>query len=397
MFASSLARLEKRAAYDRRVREIDRERGYRIRIKYVLIAYAVELAIIAASILGQYLLSRKYDAGDLTALALMMITPIVYGLIELCRVPLAIAARTQPSAFIKILAILGVVLAAGVTVKSLSQLGEQMFHPRLEQVNRTKQAEKLAKADAQSFDHKVSVADAVVAQRAAELSEIEERSKSLTEQLGTVAKPQCTTLTGRNSKGGRWQQQKCTPDPKGEIIQANLKQAQADRAIAAEKVDAARAERAKFDRGAVDRRVAAAEDASRKAVMDSQLHSFAAMFFAIDPGEVTDAQVHEFLRLFVFLPAVCASLAATLLAVAAVEVVPPLEEQNVTLPADIGMYALGGLADDLVERTAKAVHEKGRDDIDASVSVVRVEPGKDHTPQVIQLPANNATPAPAAA
>jgi hypothetical protein len=394
MLRRSIASLERRAAYDRRVREIDRERGFVIRAKYIFIAYAVEIAIIIASLIGQYLLSRHYDGGNYEALALMMVTPIVYAVIELVRVPLAIAARTQRSRWIKLLAIFGVLLAAVVTVKSLSQLGEQMFHPRLEAVNRAKQEVKLSNAERDSFSQKVSDADAVVSQRMTELAEIEDRSKSLTEQLGTVAKPQCTTLSGRNAKGSRWQQQKCTPDPKGEIIQGNLKQAQADRAIAAEKVDVARAERSKFDRIATDTRVANAEKALRQAVMDSQLHSFAAMLFAIDPSEVTDAQVHEFLRLFVFIPAICASLAATILASAAVEIIPPDERETVSLPADAGIYALGGLAEHLVNEAIQGVQQTAKGDIAAGIVTAQTDQkAAVSQPHVIPLP----TPASAAA
>jgi hypothetical protein len=304
----------------------------------------------------------------MAALALMMMTPITYAVIELCRVPLAIAARTQRSIGIKALAIFGVLLAAAVTVKSLSQLGEQMFHPRLEEVVKTKQAVKLAKAEQATFDQKSADAEAVVKQRADELSEIEDRSQALTGQLATVAKPTCQKISGKNKKGASWTSMKCVDDPKGPIIQASLKQAQDDRAASSTKLDEARAARAKFDRDAVDRKVNETETKAREAVMNSQLHSFAAMLFAIDPSEVTDAQVHEFLRLFVFIPAICAALAATLLASAAVEIIPPEDAGTVTLPADVGLYALGGLAEDLVRQTIEGVQNTGKANIASGVT-----------------------------
>jgi len=58
--------------------------------------------------------------------------------------------------------------------------------------------------------------------------------------------------------------------------------------------------------------------AYRNAVNRSQLHSFTAMVYGVDPIDVTEQQVHAFLRIFVFLPALCAAFASTILALCAV-------------------------------------------------------------------------------
>lgn len=365
MSSRRIERLERRRDFERKVREFDGERGYRIRWKYVAIAYLAELAIIVTSLAGQWLLSRRYDHGDLATLALMMMAPITYAIIELCRVPLAIAARTQPSGMIKILAAVGVIMAAGVTVKSLSQLGEQMFHPRLEDVVHARSNLKIAENERDTFGAKIEHADALVAQRENDLRQVEERSKGLTAEMSGVKAPQCQTLKFANKKKGTSSQSvKCTPDPRAAIIQANLTQAGEDRAAIVGKLDAARTARAAFDPSAADRKVTETRTAYREAVMNSQLHSFAAMLFAVDPSEVTEAQVHEFLRLFVFLPAVCASLAATLLACAAVERV---RSQTVTLPSDLGLYALGGLAEHLVREATESVLHGAKSDIQTAL------------------------------
>jgi hypothetical protein len=150
--------------------------------------------------------------------------------------------------------------------------------------------------------------------------------------------------------------------------------------VAASKLDEARAARGTLDQSSVDQRVTEAETAYRAAVMNSQLHSFAAMLFATDPTEVTEAQVHEFLRLFVFIPAICAALAATLLACAAVE---RIQSQTVTLPADIGLYALGGLAEHMVRETTESVLHGAKGDIAAGIA-------KALPPKPASLPAANA-------
>lgn len=79
MFKASIDRLERRRNYERKVRAIDADRGHRVRWKSITIAYLAEIAIIIASLYGQWLLSRRYDHGDMAALALMMMAPITYA------------------------------------------------------------------------------------------------------------------------------------------------------------------------------------------------------------------------------------------------------------------------------------------------------------------------------
>ena len=62
--------------------------------------------------------AQMYGSDDATARHMMMLAPISYALIELCRVPLALSTRTQRSLVIKALAAIGVAAAMGVTVKS---------------------------------------------------------------------------------------------------------------------------------------------------------------------------------------------------------------------------------------------------------------------------------------
>ena len=72
----------------------------------------------------------------------------------------------------------------------------------------------------------------------------------------------------------------------------------------------------------------------REAVAMSQLHSFTAMVFGKDPLEVSDAEIHWFLRFFVFLPAIMISIASTLLAVTAYRRVPARKPRQGPLEID---------------------------------------------------------------
>ncbi len=91
--------------------------------------------------------------------------------------------------------------------------------------------------------------------------------------------------------------------------------------------------------------MSALELARRDAIQNSQLHSFTGMFYGIDPTEVTEGELHSFLRIFVFFPAIFASLAATALALAAVT---PLKREPPPVELDTmaaATYVLEPMAD----------------------------------------------------
>lgn len=294
------------------------EKGYRIKWGYVGIAYLVEFMVIGASLAGAWLFAGVYSDGDWHAFYFMLLAPLVYAAVELCRVPLGILARTQRSYFVRGLAILGIIFAAGVTTKSVSQLGEMMFHPRLMEAARTKTALKDAQADRATIDERIRAADERVAQYTSELDQIEKRAGDNAQQLAGLPAQRCERVFGTNSKGKRYQNLKCVADPRVAALSAGVTKASADRTVLVKDLEAARKDRAALDRGAADRKVADTEQAYRNAVNRSQLHSFTAMVYGVDPIDVTEQQVHAFLRIFVFLPALCAAFASTILALCAV-------------------------------------------------------------------------------
>lgn len=305
---------------DRWTHERHIEKGYRIKWGYVAIAYLVELMVIGASLWGAWLFASVYSDGDDHAFYFMLLAPLVYAAVELCRVPLGILARTQRSYFIRALAIVGIIFAAGVTTKSVSQLGEMMFHPRLMEASKTKTALKDAQADRSTIDNRISAADARVAQYTTELDQIEKRAADNAAQLSALPAQRCEKVFGTNSRGVRYQNLKCVTDPRTATLSAGVAKASADRGVLTKDLEEARKARAQLDRGAAERKVADAEQAYRNAVNRSQLHSFTAMVYGVDPIDVSEQQVHAFLRIFVFLPALCAAFASTILALCAVSV-----------------------------------------------------------------------------
>lgn len=331
----------------------NRARGFTVDYKYLAIAFLTELAIVFTSLYGGWLFARQYSTDDLT-FSMMLLAPIAYAGVELARVPLAFAWRTQRSKFWKVVFALMVLCAAAVTVKSLSQLGEIMFRPRLKAVTETSIALKDARNEQGTAAMTVKAADAVVEQRREELKSADERLKQANTALAGLPKDQCWTVTHRTEHGVTRSRQ-CKADGRQAPIAANLKDAQTARDHASREFDRANAERAKLGMTDVDGKVAAREVLYRKAVMDSQLHSFTGMFFGKDPTEVTEGEIHFFLRWFVFFPAIFASLAATALALASVNYIKPDRRQE-TVEVDeevLRNYVLEPLVDEVERRLAR--------------------------------------------
>ncbi|TDR90032.1 ATPase [Enterovirga rhinocerotis] len=350
-------------AAERRARDL--KRGYSISTKRLVLAFAIEGIIVATSLAGAWLFASMYAGADPVAFWMMMLAPIAYGVIEFSRVPLAVSIRTQPSRILRVVAAIGVIGAAAVTIKSISQLGEIMFRPRLTEAVRTQAALGEAKAAQATLDRRITDADAVVQQRAGQLSEAEARVKAGNSELGALPPQRCFRTTSTTRDGRRVTGTRCTTDPRTDAMTESLASAQRDRQDASKQLDAARTERAALDRSAIDRAAREAEVAYRDAVMRSQLHSFTGMVFFKDPGEVTDKEIHSFLFFFVFLPAIGASLAATLLALTAVERVR--EEDDIVLDERAGAFILEPFAAQIVreareeaERTAAAAIERAK-------------------------------------
>jgi hypothetical protein len=169
-------------------------------------------------------------------------------------------------------------------------------------------------------------------------------------------------------------------------MKTSLGSAQKDRQDASTRLDEARAERAKLDRTAIDRAQSEAAVAFRDAVMRSQLHSFTAMVFLKDPAQVTDAEIHSFLFFFVFIPALGASIASTLLALTSVEKVR--EADDVVLDPQAGSFILEPFAEEII-RQAREEAERS-----AAAAVDRARPPAPASP--VEAPATT-PPAPTAA
>ena len=363
--------------------------GYRIDYKYLGMAYGIEAAVVATSLLSAWFFAKIYGHNDFDTMAMMMLAPIAYAGIEIARVPLALALRTQPSVFWKLVFAIMVLCAVAVSVKSLSQLGEVMFRPRLIDVTRATAALKDAQSAQAAFAGKVHDADAVLTQRTGELADAEARLKAVNSELGALPADKCARVWHSNSLGRRYSSQECHADGRQKVMASNLADAETTRTAASDKLDDARKVRDALDATAVAKRVADMELARRDAVLNSQLHSFTGMFFGKDPTEVSEGELHSFLRFFVFFPAIFASLAATALALASVT---PLREAPAAIEVDEQalvdqlLYPLTRSLDEHAEKAASAAVAK-------AVVAHKVEPQAPEIPTMPATPSKGEDPA----
>jgi hypothetical protein len=338
------------------IRKRDEDRGFSVNYKRVGLAFFTELVVIGTSLYGAWLFTQIYGSDD-TAKQMMMLAPISYAIIELCRVPLALSIRTQRSLLIKALAAIGVVAAMGVTTKSMSQLGEIMFRPRLFDVVQKHKRLIDVQNDRDSLVKRIEDADAVVEQFSQELTNADNHLSEATEAVAGLPPLNCQKLwvvTGQGRKSRRSQTTRCAADPRTEALKTNLQQSTDTRDTVKRTLASARNERAMLKRDEVDHKLSEAKVAYKDAVLHSQLHSFTAMVFAKDPSQVTDAEISWFLRIFVFLPAIFVLLASTFIALTAVEKIKPKEPVFVEINENAGTYILEPFAQHIVREATQA-------------------------------------------
>jgi hypothetical protein len=328
----------------RQRREQEIERGYRINIKQVVLAFAVEFFIIALILVGQYYIAEQAARERVISILLF---PIGLAVVELARVPLAIAVRTQNSWSVKLMAAMGVIVAVTVTSFSLSTIAYQTFDPRLIEANEKNDALQNLKSQRTIVQNEIAIADTELATQRKELDGANDRIKNLQDQISKVnAIPgqNCKTIT---NPADNTTSKTCTASnlnaAQAKTLQDQLKNAVNDRDALATRVKAAEAVRAKYDLRPVDERVTKAESDYRMAVTRSQLHSYTSFVVRKSPTEVTDSEVKGLEFYLIFIPSIAAALASTLLAITAVHRIRPKAESAVTMPDEALSVLLGPL------------------------------------------------------
>ena len=269
--------------------ERDQQGGYSIIYKQVVLAFLIEIVIVITSLIGAWLMASKYGRTSTDHL-LMMLAPVAYAMVELSRVPLALATRTQRSFLMRFVALLAVLCAAGVTIKSMSMLGEIMFRPRLEAATEAKRNLDKVNHDRDSMAYGIKVADDVVAQRKSEREAAEEQVSRIAAEIGKHPGQTCSRYSGTDKNGHAYNGQKCSADPGILALKQQLESASENRAEASKKLEEANAERNALSLTHANKLSTEAEASYREALFHSQLHSFTAMAYGKDPNQVTDGE-----------------------------------------------------------------------------------------------------------
>ena len=349
-------------------RERDIERGYSINVKQVVLAFAVEFWIITLIIVGTYLLIT--DSGQLSREAIFsaLLFPAALAMVELARVPLAIAVRTQNAWHIKLLASLGVIAAITVTSFSLSQIAWKTFDNRIVEATQANDNLVEVKRTLVGFQNLVDQSQRDIAEKNQVRNAVSERLAGLEAQFTKISSASgVVTTTLRAPDGSVLLDQNGKPQTNSHLSsivnQPQLNALKDQIASTRKELEAAKAaiqqadERAKaLDRRKIDDELARADAAYRAAVNKSQLHSYTAMVTGKAVADVTDAEVKNLEKYLIIIPSIAAALASTLIAITSVRSLRPTKQQpSPSIPDEAAAYLFGPLVDALRKEAREAV------------------------------------------
>jgi hypothetical protein len=285
----------------------DRVRGYSVNVKQVVLAFVIEFTIIGLILTSQCLIA--FEQGFRVFEALLF--PIALAMVELARVPLALAVRTQPSWSVKMAAVVGVLSAVVVTSFSLSTIAYRTFDPRLTEANVSRNELLNLRAQKASLVTQQTNAQADVEQRIKDRDGINDLIKTVTVQISAQPGQTCTTVSGVNSTGMPTSRQSCRDNPalkplQTQIATLNVKLKETEAAL---KTAESKAEHTRQQITDIDDKLGRAEASDRDTINHSQLHSYTAMVFRKDPRDVTDAEVKTLEWFLIIIPSIAAAFA----------------------------------------------------------------------------------------
>jgi hypothetical protein len=353
-------------------RERDTERGYSINVKQVVLAFAVEFWIIALIIVGTYLLIAESGQLSREAIFSALLFPAALSMVELARVPLAIAVRTQNAWHIKFLASLGVIAAITVTSFSLSQIAWKTFDNRI--VEATLANDKLieAKKNLLVFQNVIDRSQSDIAQKNQVRNNVSERLAGLEAQLTKISSASGLVTTPLRGPDGKLLLDETGKTQTSSHLQSIVNPTQLNVlkgqiASTKKELEAAQADVQKAEQYAktidlkdINTEVAQAEATYRAAVNKSQLHSYTAMVTGKAVADVTDAEVKNLEKYLIIIPSIAAALASTLIAITSVRRIKPDPQSVSTLPDDAAAYLFGPLVE--------AIKTAARDTVMATIN-----------------------------
>jgi hypothetical protein len=288
--------------------------------------------------------------------------PVAMAMVELARVPLALAVRTQSSWNIKLTAALGVLFAVTVTSFSLSTIAYQTFDPRLVEVQEKNAILQDLKANKEILANEILLATQDVDQKQKNLDDANSAYKNLQAQITAIpvhSGENCTTQTDKEGASTKsCVQTSVANKAQLQTLQSQLNDAKKYRDAADAALAQAAAKRATYDPRELDNNIVRANFEFNGAVSRSQLHSYTSMIMFKAPKDVTEAEVKNLEKYLIFIPSIAAAFASTLIAITAVRrVKPPKLQPAVTIPDEAANYLFGPLVTAIKKTARDAVIE----------------------------------------
>jgi hypothetical protein len=270
-------RARRRKAAGERVKarlERDVARGYSINVKQVILAFAVEFVIIGLILTSQFVYAVQLPSASRYTIVQTLLFPIALAMVELARVPLAIAVRIQKSWNIQLAALLGVSCAVVVTSASLYQIGNFTFNPRLETVHAFRERLDLIQEHKTAFVAQKQAAQDRLDHLAKDFYVLDGRYKSLASQLTVQPSQNCNVVSTPGVEGTPGAtKQVCRDNPALKPLRAELEGVK----VKLNELEAARKE-ANSEFSKIDPRVINEEsDQAAKQYRDAVLQSPAAL------------------------------------------------------------------------------------------------------------------------
>ncbi len=341
--------------------ERDRERGYSINAKQIVLAFGVEFVIIGLILTNVYVTVAQLPDQSTFKIVQALLFPIAMAMVELARVPLAVAVRTQNSWNIKLAALLGVLCAVAVTSNSLYSIGASSFTPRLEDTHIKDAALATLKNRRLELEGQVAKLESDVSQRMVDQKNAETAVQNLNSQLNRPMQS-CGQITIPSPAPGvpPTTTLKCKEDPALKLLNSQMGAAKARLADAesAFKQSQILVEKApeREELRFLNEEIRKAETANNESIFQSQLHSLAAMLFGVNPKDVTPGQIKSLEFYLIFVSSIAAAFSSTLIAMTAVRRIKPQEKSSVVaIPDEAAAYLFGPLVSAIRKEASDAV------------------------------------------
>jgi hypothetical protein len=362
-FRSRRKKAEREATAERLERDV--ARGYSINVKQVVLAFAVEFVIIGLILTGQFVYAVQLPNISHFIIVQTLLFPIALAMVELARVPLAIAVRIQKSWNIQLAALLGVACAVVVTSASLYQIGNLTFNPRLEAVHEKQEHTDAIQDRKNTFIAQRKETQEQLDQRNSAYNVLSDRYKSLATQLNAQPGQSCSIVStpGPDGSAGATKQT-CRENPALKPLRAEIDATKAKLNDSEAAMKQAQADLAKLDSHSIDSELSSAQKEYRDAVFQSPLHSYTAMLFNKDPKDVSEGEVKTLEWYLILIPSIAAALSSTLIAMTAVHRIGrPKASAPTVVPDEAVAFLFGPLLAE-IKKTAEDAMNRAVNDRD---------------------------------